>query len=80
MKTFILISGLSLLLSAPSSYSGEQGALKRCQTIKDKIQQYTNKRRQGGNAAKMQNWQKKRNNYSSLYFKYNCKTLAAELK
>ncbi|MEH6823475.1 MAG: hypothetical protein V7629_06140 [Motiliproteus sp.] len=81
MKNLMFISGLCLLLNAPSGHSAEQdAALKHCQTIKDNIQRYTDKRRQGGNAAKMQNWRKKRNHYSTLYFKYDCKRYATALK
>ena len=81
----IFNAGLALLmvtalLQAPSSHAYEQGSIQQCQSYRDQIERYTDRRRQGGSASQMRNWLKKRNLYNTLYSKYNCKAHRRYLK
>jgi hypothetical protein len=72
---------LSLMLALPlADARAEPGSLKQCQRVKDKIEQYTQRRRAGGSAKMMAYWQKKRNYYKELYSEYHCIRFRNELE
>ncbi|MEH6650096.1 MAG: hypothetical protein V7707_08750 [Motiliproteus sp.] len=81
MKTLSLAAAfLSFALATNPGVSAESGSLQQCQSIKDSIQRYTDKRRRGGSSAQMSGWQKKRNHYNRLYSRYDCKRHRRNLK
>jgi hypothetical protein len=80
MESFLmkLLVQVALVMSAlavsNSTFADEDGyKIQTCQRIKDKIDYYTEKRRQGGSASYMNSMAKKRNDYKDKYSANNCK-------
>ena len=75
---FVLLCLITLYPNA--GYSYQQGTISQCQRIQDRIDRYTDKRRQGGSKAQMKRWQKSRNQAHSDYGRLNCKSQRRYLK
>lgn len=72
---------LLMILTASTIQAGEeQGTLKECQKIKDKIEHYTQQKRAGGSAGQMAYLHKKRNHYKDLKSEKNCRKYKNKLK
>ena len=61
-----------LVFSTPPAIAA-QGSLNYCQNMSDKIRYYTNLRRKGGSAKRMENWKNQRKNYQGKFNSRNCK-------
>lgn len=81
MKTRIPHAVLFLCLATNTLYlHAEQGTLRECQRIKDKIDYYTNLKRAGGSAKQMAYWHKRRNRYKAKYSSNSCTKYKKELE
>ena len=75
MKLFVFVAFvLSTLTFSISTFAdADVYKIQKCQRIKDKIDYYTDKRRQGGSASYMNSLANKRNDYKEKYSDNNCK-------
>jgi hypothetical protein len=74
----VSIALLVYSLSAPGS--AEQSTLAQCQAIKNKIDHYTQLRRAGGSAAKMDRWKRSRRAKEEAFDRQRCRRYRRELK
>jgi hypothetical protein len=70
-QVVFMISALTIISSTFADADAYK--IQTCQRIKDKIDYYTEKRRQGGSASYMNSMAKKRNDYKEKYSNSNCK-------
>ena len=69
-----------LVYSMASPGSAEQATLARCQAIKDKIDHYTQLRRAGGSAAKMDRWKRARRANEEAFDRQRCRSYRRDLE
>jgi len=75
--TAVLLLNLALI---PAGHALEQGSLATCQSIKDRIDYYTDLKRKGGSSSKMASLQKQRNKYQALFAENLCRNYLGRLK
>lgn len=72
MKTQVQFLLAFLCMMLPAIVPASQGAISSCQTVKDRIEQYSDKRRHGGSVRQMESWKRSRDHYAEKYTQYNC--------
>ena len=71
---------MALLLAMSGQASAEAGSLEQCQRIKDRMAQYTDKRRAGGSSRQMQAWKDARQASQREFKRYRCYRHGARLR
>lgn len=82
MQTLITRAVAALLLTAmvSSAPAAETASIAQCQTLKDRIERYTNQRRKGGSAIQMQKWKEQMRVAEVQFRRLECKDLRRKLK
>jgi len=74
LLALVVVLGVSPLVSA------QDHSLEKCQKLKDKIDHYTNQRRAGGSASRMDKWKRARTQKQQAFNEHNCSLYRGELK
>lgn len=69
---------LTLLISLPAA--ADKSTLAKCQTLKDRIERYTDMRRRGGAAMQMQAWKEQLRATEAQFRRLECKDHRRKLK
>ena len=78
-KNKVAIAVLSLL--PLFAYAAKpEASLSQCQYWKDKIDYYTDLRRKGGSASRMESWRSTRREYKEKYNDYECDGWGRKIK
>ena len=75
MKTVWGITLMSLVaatVAAPITLHAAKASLETCQQLHDRVEYYTDLRRSGGSARKMESWKQQRDRYKEKYSDYHC--------
>ena len=78
-KGTVTMTIVAALFYTSETYSQEV-SLKTCQGIKDRIDHYTDLRRRGGSARKMEVWKQKRKDYEEKFSDNDCSHWRNELE
>ena len=74
---FILMTTFS---TAHAGYRKPEASLKQCQYWKDEIKEYSELRRRGGTAKKMDKWYRAREDLEDKFSEYDCRYWGKKLK
>ena len=69
-----------LLVVATAATAAPDSTVKECQALKDKIEHYTQLRRQGGSGAQMDSWKRARRASEKKFRSLGCSSYRWQLK
>ena len=79
-RTAYRISILLFVFSLSAPGSAAQITLAQCQALKDRIDHYTQLRRAGGSAARMDRWKRARRAKEEEFDRHRCRRYRRDLK
>ncbi len=70
----------ALLISHNAPVAAQEVSLAQCQQWQDKIDKYTELRREGGSSSQMDSWRKKRREYNDKFYKADCRKYGGKIR
>jgi hypothetical protein len=78
-KSYCVLT-LALALGISSSGMAQDLSLEKCRQVKDQIEHYTQLRRAGGSASKMDRWKRLRADKQAAYDRGDCRKYRGKLR
>ncbi len=69
----------AILMTSPV-HAEREATLETCQKIRDRIEHYTNLRRAGGTASRMDRWKRLRREQEDAFERRDCRRYGSELR